>query len=229
MDKNKSVSGGKRKNVIGNKYGRLTVLSDAKDRSLPGGQTVRFVLCRCDCGNEKEINLGRLKHGRVKSCGCIRGEDLTIYGKGFHNGHFYRKWTDIKTRCNNKNNVRFSDWGGRGIKVCKNWNKISGFYNDMYKSYLQHVKKYGEKNTTIERINNNDSYYKGNCKWATYKEQANNRRSNRIITFNNIALNLCQWSRKLGIKRRTITNRIDRDNWSIEDALTTPVGQKRRK
>lgn len=116
-------------------------------------------------------------------------------------------------RCNNPNSIRFYDYGGRGIKVCERWLKFENFLEDM-----------GErpKNTTIERKENNKGYYKENCRWATVKEQCNNRRSNHFLTFNEKTQTMAQWADEIEISSNTICMRL-RSGWSVEKALTTPV------
>ena len=90
---------------------------------------------------------------------------------------FYHIWADMKTRCNNPNCKKYYLYGGRGIKVCKNWDLYNNFKNDMWDSYKQHVEEYGEKQTTLDRINPNKGYSLSNCRWATYSEQARNIRN----------------------------------------------------
>lgn len=86
----------------------------------------------------------------------------------------YKKYRNMFQRCNNKNSCQFKYYGGRNIKLL--WDNYNDFKKDMYKSYIYHLKKYGSKQTTIDRINVNDNYCKKNCRWATLKEQANNKR-----------------------------------------------------
>jgi len=100
---------------------------------------------------------------------CIKGK----------NSKFYRTWGNIKTRCNNSSSDHYKNYGGRGIK--NEWNKFIDFYNDMYESWLSHVKKFGEKATTIDRIDNDGNYCKQNCRWATSKEQYWNSRASKKL------------------------------------------------
>lgn len=133
---------------------------------------------------------------------------------------FYRTWSLMKDRCNNVNTPTFSEYGARGIRVCVYWETFSNFYNDMYASFIEHVLKHGlGSGTTLERVDNEGMYSKENCRWATMKEQANNRRSSVFITFGGMKLTLCQWAEKTGINRRTITQRI-KSGWSLSRALT---------
>lgn len=94
---------------------------------------------------------------------------------GMTGTRFYSIWVGMKSRCNNES---WTNYGGRGITYCKEWEEFINFKNDMYESYLQHVDKYGEKQTSLERKNVNGNYTPSNCKWATRKEQNDNKRNN---------------------------------------------------
>jgi len=90
---------------------------------------------------------------------------------------FYKIWQSMKIRCYNKKAINYCDYGARGISICKEWlESFENFRDDMYKSYLEHVDNYGEKDTSIDRIDVNKDYYPKNCKWATKIQQSNNRR-----------------------------------------------------
>ena len=127
---------------------------------------------------------------------------------------FYEAWRGIRQRCNNKNNRNYHHYGGRGIKVCKHWDDFISFKNDMYKDFLKHIKKYGEKATTIDRIDNNGHYCKKNCRWATMKQQSNNTRTNRYITYKYKTQTLTMWSEELNINYNKLYKRLKR-GWSI--------------
>ena len=159
--------------IAGQKYGRLLAIkrltSEIKGRS--------YWLFKCECGKEKKIRLDQVVGGLVKSCGCLHKEKVSSHG--MTNTRFYKIWNGMNQRCLCSKSVNYKNYGGRGISVCKNWKKFENFMNDMYKSYLGHMSKFGVRQTTIDRINNDKNYCLENCRWATYMEQANNKRNSR--------------------------------------------------
>lgn len=138
---------------------------------------------------------------------------------GMRHTRFYSIWSGIQTRCNNSNVSCFERYGGRGIK-CE-WKSFEEFRDDMLPTY--------KDNLTIERINNNGNYSKENCRWVTKFEQMSNTSRNVFYEFNGKRDTLANWSRKLKINRRTVSCRINICDWSIEKALTTPVGKQGNK
>lgn len=136
----------------------------------------------------------------------------------------------MKSRCHNSKVEYYPRYGGRGIKVCERWLKYSNFNEDLRKSYELHVKKYGSINTTLDRVNNEGDYTPKNCRWATQKEQANNRKAPRefLITIKGITKNTKYWAEHFGVVRRQTANqRIRLYNWNPIDAVITPPHCKR--
>lgn len=119
-------------------------------------------------------------------------------------------WQGIKQRCFNPNNEAYESYGGRGILMCERWrNNLAYFLEDM---------GHPPSGMTIERINNECGYEPDNCRWATRKEQQNNRRVNRFIDFNGKRQTAMAWANELGIAHQTIYNRMDL-GWSAEFVL----------
>ena len=124
---------------------------------------------------------------------------------------FYRAWVNMKTRCNNPKVIDYKRYGGRGIKVCKEWDSFDGFIEDMFDSYKEEL--------TLDRIDNNGNYEKKNCRWATRKEQANNMRSVPKHKYNGKVMTLAQWAEYRGIKPSTLRARFYCLKWPLGKCL----------
>lgn len=131
------------------------------------------------------------------------------------NRNFYHLWYKIIQRCTHPHNPNFKRYGARGISVCERWRTFKNFEQDMKPSY--------EKGLWIERIDNNGNYCPENCRWATIKEQCNNRRTNRFVTFDGMKKTIAQWAEHFGIKGSTLRQRFYVYNWSLERCFS-PVG-----
>lgn len=117
--------------------------------------------------------------------------------------NLYGRWNMVKQRCLNPNNNKYKDYGDRGIKVCDEWMEYRTFKKWSLESGF-------EEHLTLERIDTNGNYEPGNCKWANYKEQANNKRNNRLVIFENKEYTLAELSDKAGIKSGTLSLRLDK-------------------
>lgn len=140
--------------------------------------------------------------------------------RGFRTAE-HRAWGDMIQRCSNPNNPRYPRYGARGIQVCEKWLRFQGFLSDMGKRPTE--------DHSIHRINNDENYQPGNCCWATAKEQARNRVSNRIIEFNGTRATLAEWSETTGINYYCLRQRLFKLGWTMEAAISKPIGQQHRK
>ena len=202
----------KLKDLSGKRFGRLTVLcQDHTDnyRKI-------YWKCLCDCGNISIVRGNALTTGNTQSCGCRVYESKNTK-HGLKHTRLYRIWSGIKHRCYCKTSPYFYRYGGRGIVMCDEWRTdFMSFYNwALSNGYSEDL--------SIDRIDVNGNYCPDNCRWATAKEQSDNKRCNILVTLENETLDLQQWCDRIGIKRSTVNTRVKMCGWSYERALTTPV------
>lgn len=189
--------------IAGRRFGRLTALLFVESR-LAGTKRCRIWRCMCECGAIVEIPISYLTSGDTRSCGCWTKE-LDAQGRRTkHSGSGTAEfivWIGMRQRCGNPSNKAYRDYGGRGITVCARWNRFEQFLRDMGpRPSADH---------SIDRIDNNKGYSPENCRWALRTDQANNRRSNRLITFHGETKTLARWASDLGIPQSTIWNRLN--------------------
>ena len=198
---------------VGQRIGRLVVQRRAPNK--PEGNLVRASWwCRCDCGNDvivtgASLNKALKGKGGTRSCGCLMKEKPTKHGRS--GASIYGTWRTMLQRCTNPKNPAYANYGGRGITVCDEWKDFKKFYADM-----------GDRppGRTLDRVDNSQGYSKDNCRWATCKQQGNNRRSNTVIVFNGVRKTLAEWADHIGVSSQCLRGRLNA-GWPIEKTMTT--------
>jgi hypothetical protein len=201
---------GRVENITGKTFGRLTVVCYLGRRSQ--GATW---LCRCECGKECQPSLGALKRGRTMSCGChardLLARRLTKHGSAVRNEPLapeYRAWVNMRHRCRNPNWPGYKNYGGRGVSVCERWDSFAAFLEDM-----------GARPTakhSLDRIDTNGNYEPGNCRWATWSDQMQNRRDSVWLTHDGVNRPVKEWVEITGLPRNTIRRRMKKGLPSCE-------------
>lgn len=202
--------------LTGKRFGRLTVIERTEDHVAKSGRKRVMWRCVCDCGNETVVAGDNLRDGRIKSCGCY-GIEMTKKANSTHGNsktRLYQVWLSMKRRCDSPNVAHYENYGGRGICVCDAWVKD-------YMAFKNWADENGyQPGLSIDRIDNDGNYCPENCRWVTSVAQANNRRSNVMITYNGETHNLKQWADLIGIRYGKLHQRIAA-GWTPEKAFTT--------
>lgn len=199
------------KDLTGNQYGRLTVLN--REENI--GTKVRWK-CLCSCGNTTIVYYSGLVYGRTTSCGCklteVRGQSSITHGQS--GTPMYNAWKTMFRRCETPTNTDYMNYGGRGIKVCPEWKDFEVFARDM-----------GERpeGTTLERIDNNGNYCRGNCRWATRADQARNRRSSIWYEFEGEKVVETDFAVRIGMKQGAVAE-LRRKGYTMEQILLRSKG-----
>ena len=189
--------------ITGRKFGRLVVLG--LDHVTDSGRT--YWLCECDCVDRTRVVVRRdgLVSGTTLSCGCLHREELTerLTKHGMSRSRLYKIWQGMRDRCENKNNPRYDDYGGRYIDVCPEWGDFENFRDwAMSNGYSDDL--------SIDRENNNLGYSPENCRWADRITQQSNMRNNHYVTYADETKTLAEWSRCLNVRYSTLWYRINR-------------------
>lgn len=205
--------------LTGQSFGKLIVLRLADDYVKGKARW----LCACECGNETVVFACNLTRGHTTSCGCVKkanyktmnlthGATAGKLGKKNTYPRSYKIGCSMRQRCLDPNVPAFKDYRGRGITICNRWENYAHFVADM-----------GEppSGRSLDRTDNNGPYSPENCRWATKSEQARNKRSAHMITFNGETRSLVEWAEHLNMPRQRLANRIRR-GWSISRALSKP-------
>lgn len=200
--------------LIGQKFGRLTVLLRSKDK-INGAVQQSMWLCVCECRRHAIVRGNHLRTRKTNSCGCLHRKH------GMRHSPEYNTWCAMIQRCHNPNHPRYEDYGGRGITVCDRWiTSFSDFFADVGLRPTQFH--------SLDRENNNIGYEPGNCRWATAKEQGRNMRSNRWLSVNGKSKLIAEWAEINGPHEETIRKRLNR-GMSEQDAVLAPSRQKARR
>jgi hypothetical protein len=195
-------------------FGKLEVIED----SLIGK-----VVAQCSCGSKPFLILAfLLTSGRRTSCGCGKQSGISPKTHGMSHTPIYRLYRGIHARCYNKNHKDYKTYGAKGIEMNDRWLGPRGFIN----FYADMGERPGD--LTIEREDYTKNYGPDNCKWATRTEQANNKSTNRLITYQGKTQNMTQWASEIGLKYMTIYDRKAR-GWTDEDTLSTPLDTRFKK
>ena len=195
---------------IGDVFGRLTVLAVGRKKN----SYHQMAVCQCSCGSEpKVIKIDHFKSGAVVSCGCFHKEQHLIHGLSQH--VHYGRWHNMLDRCENPKSGSWDRYGGRGISVCERWHRVENFIADLPDGYFEGAE--------MDRIENDGNYEPGNIRWATHGKNCDNRSTGAEFTFNGKTQSLARWSEETGLAYSLLSERINKFNWTIEQALTTPV------
>lgn len=184
----------KKINILGQKYGSLEVIG--------GGEYVNGAtkwICKCDCGNIVTVRRTDLVNGKQKTCGCGKSKRMTEMNTkhGDCNTRLYRTWCNMKSRCQNENEKDFKWYGGKGVKVCKEWEEF------------EHFKKWAiengyEENLTIDRVDSGKDYCPENCRFIPLEENIRRAVEKHILNASGRSLNVRQWGKELGMSSYTI-------------------------
>ena len=206
--------------MIGQKFGRWTVLATAGERTFPSGITTAMYLCRCECGTERNVQWMSLRNGTSQSCGCLARErssqrhtkhGATINGRTPE----YKVWQAMNDRCHNPSNPRYAAYGGRGITVDPRWETD-------FAAFLADMGPRPSPKHSIDRRDNDLGYGPDNCRWSLPPTQATNRRNTLYVG----EVPLATLGKHYGIPLNTLRFRILK-GWPLDEALTKPVRPKR--
>lgn len=208
----KNRRGRSRKDYSGKRYNKLVAKKYACTKD-----GVTYWELVCDCGNVTVKRIGDVVSGKVKSCKCaLRKHGMTAT-------RFWRIWRGMIQRAEMKTPSARKYWGKNYKDVGldeETWKDFMVFKDDMYDTFLKHVDKQGEDRTTLDRIDGKKGYSKRNCRWATYKVQANNKKTNRYLEFQGKRKTISVWADEIGMSRTGLSDRL-KAGLSIEEALTS--------
>lgn len=212
--------------VKGQRFGLLVVEREIETMSSVDWRSrrVRYE-CICDCGRKVITEAYRLRGGQKKSCGCLQPKVAAEVAKrrkthgcaGRNRPPEYMVWVRMRRRCENPDSQDYSNYGGRGIKVCGRWSSFQNFIDDMGPR--------PDKGYSIDRIDNDGPYSPENCRWATVKQQNRNKRSIKKIEIDGVIRGLGEWAEVSGTNLETIRSRLNR-HWDPKEAVFGEIRQE---
>lgn len=196
-----------RESLIGQVYGRLTVIEAADDLVSQSGYHTVMWKCQCECGNVVIVRGKSLKGGVTKSCGCWQREGLAARASKHHGfgSRLYAVWDSMRQRCNNPKHHAYANYGGRGIKICDEWDDYSSFHQWAARTGYDENAPRGMY--TLDRIDVDGEYSPKNCRWADMRNQANNRRNSIHLEYAGENLALTEWAERINVDYTTLWNR----------------------
>lgn len=199
--------------LVGQTFGSLTV------ESLLSGERLSFSrwTCRCICGALVESSIYNLKQMKSPLCGCVvrnrNRQKRTVHGRS--RSSEYAIWSSMISRCEKKTNKSYVDYGAKGITVCPRWrDSVDNFLADMGKRPSRHH--------SLDRIDFEKGYSPENCQWASLERQANNKRSNHLLTARGKTMTMAEWAREVGLPHDTLERRVNLLKWDHERAIFQP-------
>lgn len=223
---------------LNKKFGRLFITGPVeKVMNSKGFVSKRIVYADCDCGKKHvPVNVIGLMRGEVKSCGCLGKENLNKLGEGRHNGtiqssgntkhgdsknyseyhRLYMTWQNMRSRCKYESCDNYKWYGGRGIKVCEEW-------DNSYEAFKTWALSHGwSPELEIDRINSDGNYEPSNCRWITHYDQVNNQSRNIPVTLYGTTMNISQWADCIGFNASSARARISKGS-SPEDVVNSYI------
>lgn len=197
-------------------FGRLTSLGNKFQLAGAVHQ-----VCRCECGNVKIYKYNHIKRLDTESCGCLRKEVTSARSKthALSNSKIFTAHRNMLSRVYDPKSNSYPNYGGRGITVCDRWREPNG------RGFINFLADMGErpsKGHSIDRIDVNGNYEPNNCRWATVTEQARNRRSNTLLTYNGKTQCIAAWAEETGLAESCIASRL-RLGWGVEKIIETQL------
>lgn len=207
-----------RKNLTGKQFNRLTCIKYVGNSKW---------LCKCECGKETVVLTRKIITGHTKSCGCLKDEVnlqkakiMQEANKKYKNLKYDEKykrllriWYDMIARCKDKNNKIY---GGKGIKVCEEWQNFENFYNWSKEKFNENIKK---RHLQLDRINNDGNYEPNNCRFISMREQQWNKSNNFLVEYEGQIRCLAEWAYILNLKYGPLHHKIKNKKMTIEQIL----------